>query len=147
MGSALETLTPMFLAFPTGESPLAPDNAPGIARLTTAIEDIAVPDLMCVMIGPDPAFRTEYQGVEGLIEGWTDWLSPYESFRMEIEDVIEAADAVVTIVRQFGTPTGGGPELEAQSAAVWWMRDGRLARVEFHLDRQLALRAAGLAEA
>jgi len=146
MGSALDALAPVLLAFPTSQSPLAPDNTMAIERLTSAIESIASPDLESVMVGPDVSFRAEYRGVSGLIEGWSDWLSPYESFRMEVEDLIESRDVLVTCVRQFGTPMGGGPELEAESAAVWWLRDNRLVRVEFHLDRDAAMRAAGLAE-
>jgi hypothetical protein len=82
--------------------------------------------------------------VAGLMEGWQDWLSPYESFRLEVEDLIESDDVLVTCVRQFGTPVGGGPELEAAGAAVWWVRDGRLVRIEFNLNREAALRSVGL---
>lgn len=145
MGSALEALRPLLEAFPTAESPLTPDDALAIERLTSAIERVAAPDLESVMIGPDVSFRAEYRGVSGLVEGWADWLSPYESFRMEVEELIESGDVLVTFVRQFGTPIGGGPELEASAAAVWWLRDNRLVRVEFHLNREAALRSAGLA--
>jgi ketosteroid isomerase-like protein len=138
MGSALEALAPLLEAFPGAESPLTPDD-------TGAIERVAAPDLVSVMIGPDQSFRVEYRGVAGLIEGWRDWLSPYESFRLEVEDLIESDDVLVTCVRQFGTPVGGGPEVEAAGAAVWWLRDGRLVRIEFNLNREAALRAAGLA--
>ena len=134
----------MFLAFPTAQAPLTPNDSASVERLTSAIEQVAAPDLQSAMIGPDPSFRAEYRGVNGLVEGWTDWLSPYERFRMEVENLIESGDVVVTFVRQFGTPTGGGPEVEAESAAVWWLRDNRLVRVEFHLDRKAAMRAAGL---
>jgi ketosteroid isomerase-like protein len=144
MGSALEALAPLLTAFPTAESPLTPEDASGIARLTSAIERVAAPDLEGAMIGPDPSFRIEFHGADGLVERWRDWLSPYESFRMDIEDLIESGDVLVTCVRQFGTPTGGGPEVDAESAAVWWLRDDRLVRVEFHLDREAALRSAGL---
>ena len=144
MGSALEALAPLLEAFPGAESPLTPDDPLAIERLISAIQGVAAPDLESVMIGPDVSFRAEYSGVSGLVEGWTDWLSPYESFRMEIEDLIESEDILVTLVRQFGTPTGGGPEVEAESAAVWWLRDDRLVRVEFHLDREAALQAAGV---
>jgi ketosteroid isomerase-like protein len=144
MGSALEALAPLLAAFPTAESPLTPEDASGIARLTSAIERVAAPDLEGAMIGPDPSFRIEFHGADGLVERWRDWLSPYESFRMDIEDLIESGDVLVTCVRQFGTPTGGGPEVDAESAAVWWLRDDRLVRVEFHLDREAALRSAGL---
>jgi ketosteroid isomerase-like protein len=144
MGSALEALAPLLAAFPTAESPLTPDDASVIARLTSAIERVAAPDLEGAMIGPDPSFRIEFQGADGLVERWRDWLSPYESFRMDIEDLIDSGDVLVTCVRQFGTPTGGGPEVDAESAAVWWLRDDRLVRVEFHLDREKALQAAGV---
>ena len=144
MGSTLEALTPMLAAVPTAESPLTPEDASGIARLTAAIERLATPDLEGAMVGPDQSFRIEFHGAEGLIERWRDWLSPYESFRMEVEDLIESSDVLVTCVRQFGTPTGGGPEVEAESAAVWWVRDDHLVRVEFHLNREAAFRAAGL---
>jgi ketosteroid isomerase-like protein len=144
MGAALETLAPMLAAFPTAEAPLTPDDQQAIARLTSAIERVAAPDLKGAMIGPDASFRIEFHGADGLVERWWDWLSPYESFRMEIGDLIESGDVLVTCVRQFGTPTGGGPEVEAESAAVWWLRDHRLVRVEFHLDREAAFRAAGI---
>jgi hypothetical protein len=144
MASPLEALAPLLTAFPTGEAPLRPDDAATIQRLTSAIERVAAPDLVSVMIGPDQSFRAEYRGVAGLIEGWADWLSPYESFRMEVDDLIESDDVLVTCVRQFGTPVGGGPELVAAGAAVWWLREGRLVRVEFNLDREAALRSAGL---
>jgi hypothetical protein len=144
MGSALEALAPVLAEFPTAEAPLTPGDASAVARLTSAVERVAAPDLEGAMIGPDPSFRIEFDGANGMIERWSDWLSPYESFRMEIGDLIESGDVLVTCARQFGTPTGGGPEVEAESAAVWWLRDDRLVRVEFHLDREAALRAAGL---
>jgi ketosteroid isomerase-like protein len=144
MGSTLEVLAPMLAAMPTAEEPLTPEQAATTGPLATAVERVAAPDLVSVMIGPDQSFRTEYRGVAGLIEGWRDWLSPYESFRMEVEDLIESDDVLVTCVRQFGTPVGGGPELEATGAAVWWVRDGRLVRVEFNLNRDAAFRSAGL---
>jgi ketosteroid isomerase-like protein len=147
MGTALEALTPLLTAFPTAEAPLTPGDSRAINRLTSAMERLADPALEGAMVGPDTSFRIEFHGAQGLVDSWVDWLSPYESFRMDIEDVIELEDIVVTHVRQFGIPAGGGPELEAEGAAVWWLRDGRLARVEFHLDREAALRAAGVSAA
>ena len=144
MGSVLDALAPVLVAFPTAEAPLTPDDAAATGPLAVALERVAAPNLVSVMIGPDQSFRVEYRGVAGMIEGWRDWLSPYESFRLEVEDLIESEDVLVTCVRQFGTPVGGGPELDAAGAAVWWLRDGRLVRVEFNLNREAALRSAGL---
>ncbi len=43
-----------------------------------------------------------------------------------------------------GRTKTGGVEVEAPGAAVWTVVDGRVRRVEFHLDREAALRSAGL---
>jgi ketosteroid isomerase-like protein len=45
-------------------------------------------------------------------------------------------------VRQIGTTRHGGVEIAQPSAAVWKFRDGRLVRLEFHLDREEAMASA-----
>ena len=57
-------------------------------------------------------------------------------------DVEEIGDNVLTLARQIGTTRHGGVELEQPSAAVWKFRDGKIVRVEFHLDRDLAQASA-----
>ncbi len=61
--------------------------------------------------------------------------------RIEIEQVEEIGDNVLTFVIQTGT-TRHGVEVAQPSAAVWKFRDGLLTRVEFHLDREKAMRSA-----
>jgi ketosteroid isomerase-like protein len=58
--------------------------------------------------------------------------------------MIDAGDRVVSLVGMRGTTKTGGVEVEASAAAVWTVVEGRLRRVEFHIDRQAALRAAGV---
>ncbi len=96
------------------------------------------------MIAPDPAFRQDHRGPSGFVEGWGDWLSPFDTFRMEVDETIDRGDQIVTLVRQFGTPAGGSIEVESVGAAIWFFEGGKLTRVEFHLDRETGLRAAGL---
>ena len=43
-------------------------------------------------------------------------------------------------------PKGSSAAVESDAAAVLRFRDGKLARVEFHLDPAAARRAAGLEE-
>lgn len=145
MGSNLEALAPLLAATPSRESPLNLDDVEGMGRLRNALTAIAAPDLECAMIGPDPVVRTEWEGIEGFLDAWADWLSPYKSFHLEVDEVIESGEHVVTLARQCVTLTEGGPQIETAAAAVWSFRDGKLARVEFHLDRDAALRVAGLA--
>jgi ketosteroid isomerase-like protein len=149
VASNLEILVPLLEAVRFGEEEgLTPEDARGLRRMEIerALREVAHPDVECVMVGPDPAFATEARGIEGFVESWTDWLSPFEHWRIELDDVIESGDRIVTLIRQFGTPKGSTAEVENAGAAVWFIRDGRLARVEFHLDREMAMRSAGLAE-
>jgi ketosteroid isomerase-like protein len=114
-------------------------------RIRQTLAELAQPDFEVAMVGPgylpEPLDRI---GADGFREAWLDWTSPFESFQIEIERVIDAGDRVVSLVRQTGRTKTGGVEIEAAAAAVWTIRDGKLTRVEFHLDREKALQAAGV---
>ncbi len=115
-------------------------------RVRQMLAQLAEPDFEVVMVGPDYLPQAaERAGPDGFQEAWLDWTSPFESFRIDLERVIDAGDRVVSLVRQTGRTKTGGVEIEASAGAVWTIRDGKLTRVEFHLDREAALRAAGLA--
>ena len=87
-----------------------------------------------------------FVGLEGLRAGWLDWLEPWESYRVEVEDVIDAGDDAVVLVRDFGRRAGMTAEVSVVGGAVWTLRDGRVARVAFYLNRGEALKAVGLEE-
>jgi ketosteroid isomerase-like protein len=113
----------------------------------SAVAPFADPEFETEMIGPEylpePAV---YKGLEGYVEAWRDWLAPYESYRAELEDWIDAGDKVVLLVRQVALTKDGGVPIEAESAVVFSFREGKLVRLEFHLDRERAMKAAGLSE-
>jgi ketosteroid isomerase-like protein len=100
-----------------------------------------------------PEFRTvmtsesvtqEYSGLEGFREAWSDWLYPYERFRIEFDDVMQLDDRVVFLVRQVVTTRHSGVEVETPSASIWWVEDGQIREAAFYLDRRAGLKAAGL---
>jgi ketosteroid isomerase-like protein len=141
--SRVESLLPIFEPL-LEEGAHAKDAPQVMGHARAALAAIAAPDLEVAMIAPDAAFRQEFVGVDGFVEGWTDWLTPFESFRLQVDDLIESGDNLVTLVRQFGTPVGSTVEIESIGAAVWTFSGDRLVRVEFHLDRAQGLRAAGI---
>ena len=53
---------------------------------------------------------------------------------------------MVVFLRQLARPKGATAEVENMGAAVLWTRGGKLSRIEFHIDRAVALRAAGIEE-
>jgi ketosteroid isomerase-like protein len=106
---------------------------------------LAEPEFEVAMVGPEYSPATlDYKGFDGFVAAWTDWTGAFESFRIEVDEMVDARDKVVSLVRQIGAPKGTDAEIETPGAAVWMIRDGRLRRVEFHLDRDAALRAAGI---
>jgi ketosteroid isomerase-like protein len=69
----------------------------------------------------------------------------WESLRLGVDEFIDAGAQVVTpnILHVQGRD---GIELQARSAWVWTIRDGRVARLCFYQQRREALEAAGLSE-
>jgi ketosteroid isomerase-like protein len=109
-----------------------------IERMIAALAPIADAQVTTVMAGPDESFSTTHEGVDGIREAWADWLDSFAEVRFEIEGIEEVGENVLTLGRQIGKSRQAGVEIEQPSAAVWKFRDGKLRRVEFHLDRDRA---------
>jgi ketosteroid isomerase-like protein len=87
------------------------------------------------------------RGLEGLLDAWREWLRAWDMYRTEIEKFIDAGEnRVVVLVRDHGRLRGSDVELEQLGGSVWTVRDGKIARIEFHTSRGNALVAAGLSE-
>jgi len=112
-------------------------------RLGERLDGLVTDDFECVMVAPFESYR--YEGLPGFGEAWRDWIEPYSSFVVQIEDVQERSDRVLTLVRQRGVTRRDGVQIENSSAALWRFRGGKVARVEFFLDRDAA-RAAFAAD-
>jgi ketosteroid isomerase-like protein len=89
------------------------------------------------------ANRPAYRGLEGMAEGWSDWLMPYDSYVVEAEEFIEVGDDVVMLVHVTAKTHRDGVVVEHSPAAVCTIRDGRAMRMRFYLDRGDALASVG----
>ena len=127
---------------------LAPVFGPGerdvdeqlLKAIGDSLNDLTGNELTGSMTG-DSSFAVEFQGREGLLAAWADWLDAFDRVRLEIEEVEEVGENVLTFVTQIGT-TRHGAEVPQPSAAVWKFRDGELVRIEFHLYPKLARASA-----
>jgi ketosteroid isomerase-like protein len=70
-------------------------------------------------------------------EAWGD-------YRIEPEKLIEAGDQVVVFHREYQRGKSSGIELVTETAAVIDLRGGRIVRIQGYMERDEALRAAGL---
>jgi ketosteroid isomerase-like protein len=84
-----------------------------------------------------------YTGLDGLRDMWLEWLAPWTTFRVEADDVIDLGDRVLVLAHVFGRLEGSQAEVENSVASVFTVRDGKIAHVEFYLDRAEALKAVG----
>jgi ketosteroid isomerase-like protein len=87
-----------------------------------------------------------YIGPDGFRTGWLDWLAPWETYRAEVQKAIDLGDQVLLLVRDYARREESAAELQSENAAVWTVRDGKIARAEFYPDRAEALKAVGLEE-
>jgi hypothetical protein len=88
--------------------------------------------------------RITNQGLEGFRQTWLDWLEPWESYRADILKIVPHDEHVVVLVHDYGRRPGMTAEVRLRGAAVWTVRDGKLARAFFYTDRADALDDVGL---
>jgi ketosteroid isomerase-like protein len=86
----------------------------------------------------------EYKGIDGFRELWLDWLEPWVTYHVHVDEIIEAGDRVVVLIRDRGRRHDTDAEVELISGSVWTVRDGRIARVEFYGNRDELFKATGL---
>ena len=115
-----------------------------LPQLTALAAELAAPDFVCVLAGIPPTPEQEFPGVEGIARAWSDYGAAWEKVRAELEEVRETDDHIVLLVTQVATTRHQGVEISQPSAMVFAFEDGRLTRLEFHLDRAHALRRAGI---
>jgi ketosteroid isomerase-like protein len=89
----------------------------------------------------------EARGGDGLLAMWREWLEAWESYRLEVEELIEAGENVVVFARVEARTKRDGVLMHHSPAAVWRFRGGKIAAVHFYLDREEALESARLPEA
>lgn len=89
--------------------------------------------------------RTEQRGVEGLREGWRDWLEPWEQFWIRFGPMHDAGAGQVLSMGELRGKMREGVELTQLGAALIQVRDGKIVALAFYVDQDQARREAGLA--
>jgi ketosteroid isomerase-like protein len=131
--------------FPSGIDMAAVMRSDDPAGAFQADPDAVAPDLeVKFAASPAGAAGFEGRGLEGLVEGWQDWLIPWESYVITVDEFVDAGDKVVTLVRIRGRTSRDGVEVEHRPAAVWTVGDGQVTAVTFFLDRDEAFEFAGI---
>ena len=89
-----------------------------------------------------------YRGHDGVRTYWRRWLQAWSDLEFEVQDVLDAGDDVVVLIRnqrQWGRRSGIAVEMPPYGL-VFTVRDGKVVRWRNFTDQESALEAAGLSE-
>jgi ketosteroid isomerase-like protein len=120
---------------------LMPDSETDVARM---FRDLRDPDLAATAReSVEPLFHrdfeavahhtsTRYRGPDGLRDFWLDWLEPWATYYIGIENIEERGDQVFVRAHDRGRRHDTDAEVEVRGGSVWTFQDGKILRVEFY---------------
>jgi ketosteroid isomerase-like protein len=108
--------------------------------------DLIDPEI--VVVDHDIPDADDYGGHEGFRK-WLleDWASAWESYTMEMEQLVDAGDTVLSVFTLTARGKGSGVETKRRNATVNTVKNGRITRVDYYTTEEEARSAAGLTAA
>jgi ketosteroid isomerase-like protein len=104
--------------------------------------DVFEPDFEVRFIADHPGLpAAEYRGLDGFVAGWREWLEPWSSYWIDVDDIIDAGDDVLVLIRVRARTARDGVEMEHAPAGVWTIRDGKVSSLRLYLNREQAFAA------
>jgi ketosteroid isomerase-like protein len=113
-------------------------------RFAATVE--AVAELFDPAVVSVPAWRgagTTYSGIDGFREMWLDWLEPWASYHVQVDEMFDVGDSVVVLVRDRARRHGMDVEVELISGSLWTFGNGKIVRVQFYANREELREAVG----
>jgi uncharacterized protein len=95
---------------------------------------------------PEAPDSHHVRGVAEAIAIRNSWFEAWDSLRLEVEDFLESGDRVVVCGSARAKGKGSTVEVDFDSYTVFTLRDGKIARMEFFIEREAAMAAAGVTE-
>jgi uncharacterized protein len=86
-----------------------------------------------------PDHQGVHRGKETVVGRCLAWVGTWEDYRFEVDEMIEAGDAVVLVVSESGRGKASGVPMHSHYCQTWTFRDGRVVRVASFNDRAAAL--------
>jgi ketosteroid isomerase-like protein len=110
---------------------------------TEAFRDALHPEIEWYPIEED---NTPNLGIEAAVRNRNEWLDTWDSHRFDWQVVAEEGENVVVAVHITASGKASGVEVDVRFYAQVKVRDGKVAYIYDHGDREAALEAAGLRE-
>jgi ketosteroid isomerase-like protein len=117
------------------------------------VEDLLTDELLVQFFDPEMEWQAAaqstmagepYRGYDGIRQFWSDLLSAWDEYGIEIQRLIDGGDQVAAVMRMRGWIRG--VEIDEVWSALWTLRNGKVLRIEGFSSPDGALLAAGLEE-
>jgi SnoaL-like domain len=95
---------------------------------------------------PGMAAPVVFRELQGLRHVWRGWIGNWEMFHVEIEEVIDGGERIVTVDLGRGRHRPDEPENLLRRTEIWTVRDRRIVRADFNVPHAQALAAVGAAD-
>ncbi len=87
-----------------------------------------------------------YRGPDGARRSMRNWFGAWEDYRLDLEHLVDAGDAVLAVTRQTVRGKSSGVVIEQRLFVAWTLRDRKVIRMRMYHDKSEALEAVGLRE-
>jgi ketosteroid isomerase-like protein len=105
--------------------------------------DLISEDFVVEVPGSMSAEPDVYKGHDGARRYFAGFDGLMEEVRFEPIEIVEQGDALIVWLRLSGRGAASGIEVEQHAAAVTWVEDGKVARMELYTDMDGAREALG----
>jgi ketosteroid isomerase-like protein len=92
---------------------------------------------------PDTATHRGHDGAAALM---AEWFGAFDDLRVDVEELIDAGDRVVVVLRLHGRARGSAHEVDMSETHVLTMRDGKVTEIHEYQTKAEALKVVGLDE-
>jgi ketosteroid isomerase-like protein len=123
---------------------LQSDDVGNFERRFDGVREIFDPEVEWVAPPHSLLASEEYRGYDGVRRFWTQFLSAWDEYGVEVEELIDAGDQVVAVMRLSGRTND--LEVDEARSSLLTLRDGRIVRIEPFASKEGALEAAWLSE-
>ena len=115
-----------------------------VERRLDEVREVVDPEVEWIAPPHSLLASEEYRGYDGVRRFWTQFLSAWDEYRVQVDELIDAGDQVVAVMRLSGRTN----ELEVDEArsSLLTLRDGRIVRIEPFASKDDALEAARLSD-
>src|SRR3954452_7848938 len=104
------------------------------------------PEVEFQTTGRFPDLAPIYRGHREMRSLWEAMLAPWESFRLDVERIVDGGECAALAVRFRGQGKGSGVSTDLRQGHALRFKDGRVVKVSACASFEQALEAAGLSE-